>query len=75
MLINPHTGSAWSPGYFIVLLIAGAVLVLLLGSIVAYFSIGLLALAARDYFKDKEYRNGCEAVFLALMLFVFAPVS
>jgi len=67
--------SAWSTGYFVLLLIAGTMLVLVLGSIVAYFSIGLLALSASDCFKNKEYGNGCEAVFLALLLFVFSPVS
>jgi hypothetical protein len=54
-----------------VLVVTGAGMIVL-GLVVPPLAVGILALAAADCFKAKDFRNGCEAVFCALMLFVFS---
>lgn len=51
-------------------LVVTSAVVIVIGLVVPPLAVGLLALAAADCFKARDYRNGVEAVFCALALFV-----
>lgn len=51
-------------------LVVTSAVVIVIGLVVPPLAVGLLALAAADCFKARDYRNGVEAVFCTLALFV-----